>query len=127
MKAREFQRLENEEYYREKVALESKKRRRDSEGETTSQSSEEAVISTEPPGGKGNKKIVQVNLDTSPNDISVESKDAEMQGEEDEEVLQGLTPSSNFLDELGGSPLFSENSENTFKDLSSHLKHLGDI
>ncbi len=69
--AREFQRLDNEEFYREKAALEkaaleSKKRRSDSEGETTSQSSEDAVISTELPGGKGNKKLVQVNLDTSP-------------------------------------------------------------
>jgi hypothetical protein len=61
--AREFQRLENEEFYREKeasekAALESKKCRSDSEGETTSQSSEEAVISTELPGEKGNKKLV---------------------------------------------------------------------
>ncbi len=57
--AREFQRLENEEFYREKAALkkaalESKKRRSDSEDETNSQSSEEAVISTELHGGKGN-------------------------------------------------------------------------
>ncbi len=61
--AREFQRLENEEFYGEKkalekAALERKKRRSDSEGETTSQSSEEAVISTELPVKKGNEKLV---------------------------------------------------------------------
>jgi hypothetical protein len=84
------------------------------------------VISTELSGEKGNKKNVQDNLDTSPTDISSESKDAEMQGEEDEGGLLGLTPSPIFLDGFGESSLFSENSERALKDLSSHLKYLGD-
>ncbi len=67
--AKEFQRMYNEGFYREKAALkkaalESKKCRSDSEGEATLQSSEEAVISTELPGEDGNKKIVQASLDT---------------------------------------------------------------
>ena len=128
---REFQRLENKEFYREKAALkkaalESKKCRNDSEGETTSQSSEEPVISTELPEKKGNKKNVQVSLDTSPNDVSEGNKDAEMQGQDDEVGLRGFTPPSNFLDDFVGSPMFSEHSENSFKNLSSQLKYLGD-
>jgi hypothetical protein len=79
------------------------------------------VISTELPKKKGNKKNVQVNLGTSPNDISEENKDAEMQGQDDDVGLQGFTPPSNFLDDL-----FREHSENSFKDLSTQLKYLGD-
>ena len=91
----------------------------DSESESASQSSEEAVISTELKDEKGNKKIVQVNLDTSPKDTSSESKDAEMQVEDEEGRSQVQTPSPYFLEGFGDSPLFSEGGEGPFKDLSS--------
>ena len=98
----------------------------DSESESASQSSEEAVISTELHDEKGNKKIVQVNLDTSPKGTSSESKDAEMQVEDEDGRSQAPTPSPDFLEGFGESPLFSEGGEGPFKDLSSQIKYSGD-
>jgi hypothetical protein len=120
--AKKFQRLANEEYYQEKVALEIKKPRSDSESETTSQSS---VLNADLPVEKGNKKNVQAKLDTSPGDNNAEGKEAEMQvenhqqgiakGEEAGESEQSFTPTSETLAGFDESPLFSEIGEGAFK------------
>jgi hypothetical protein len=101
--------------------------------EASSQSSEEAVISIDPPKGKGNKKIVEGNPDTSPGKVDSPLDDL---ASKDGSPEQRSTPMSEQMEDLfemlnGGEEASNDTKEGDevgvkeeLEDLESFLSYL---